>query len=541
MPLPRLRSAAAGATAPAVRFRALLLATLLALPLAAAAQEQPPAELEGIEAFIEQGMRDWGIPGLAVSVVKDDELVWGRGFGVRRLGHPQPVDADTLFNIASVSKAFNAAALGMLVDEGRIGWDDPVVEHIPGLRLYDPYVTQAATIRDMLAHRVGLGRLTGNRLRWISARGRPEQIERLRHLEPETGFREGYVYSNVLYMVAGEVVPAVTGTPWEQFVEQRLFAPLGMRRSLAGGSRLEETGNVAWPHQEIDGEVVGIPRRNFDAVGPAASVHSSAREIASWMRLHLGTPGEFEGSALLARETVEEMHRAQNTIQRPAFEPLAAYGLGWRLGTHEGRQTSSHGGAVDGMNTLLMLVPGEDLGIFVTTNTFNGFTGALAAQIIDAYLGIAGRDRHVESWQRHLEHRAEVQAERDAIHAARIRGTRPSGPLADFQGRYDDALYADAQVRIEDGRLVLTLWDDPLQVADLEHWHHDTFRAVWRNRAMREEFVWFTRGRDGGIDRLHIDWNLRPALLQVGAYPSSYRRVATFERVLPQEISSSGQ
>ncbi|AOH35888.1 serine hydrolase [Luteimonas sp. JM171] len=527
MPLPDRRAAATWF----VRASAALLAALLAVPFAAA-QERPPAELEGIERFVEQGMRDWAIPGLAISVVKDDELVWARGFGVRRLGHPEPVDADTLFNVASVSKAFNAAALGLLVDEGAIGWDDPVVEHIPQLRLYDPYVTQAATIRDMLAHRVGLGRLTGNRLRWISARNRSEQIERLRHLEPEIGFREGYVYSNVLYMVAGEVVPAVTGTGWEAFVEQRLFAPLGMRRSLAGGRRLDESGNVAWPHQEIDGQVVEIPRRNFDAVGPAASVHSSAREIARWMRLHLGTPGEFEGRRVLARETVEEMHRAQNVIQRPAFEPLAAYGLGWRLGDHEGRQTSSHGGAVDGMNSLLMLLPEENLGIFITTNTFNGFTGALAAHIMDAYLGIVGRDRHADTWERHLERKAGLEAERAAIHAARVRGTRPSGPLQDFEGRYDDALYADARVHGEDGALVLTLWDDPLQVADLEHWHHDTFRAVWRNPAMREEFVWFTRGRDGRIDQLHIDWNLRPAMLQVGAYPSSYRRVASFRRVV---------
>ncbi|MGY0561274.1 serine hydrolase [Luteimonas sp. A277] len=507
-----------------------LLFGLLLVPLGAMAQTGAPAELEGIEEFVERGMQDWGIPGLAVSVVKDDELVWATGFGVRRLGRPDPVDGDTLFNIASVSKAFNAAALGLLVDEGRISWDDPVVKHLAQLQLYDPYVTRAATVRDMLAHRVGLGRLTGNRLRWISSRDRSEQIARLRHLPPEQGFREGYVYSNVLYMVAGEVVPAVTGTGWEQFVEQRLFAPLGMTRSLAGGSRLDESGNVAWPHQEIDGTVVEIPRRNFDAVGPAASVHSSAREIGSWMRLHLGTPGEFEGNVVLAPGTVAEMHRSQTPIQTPAFEALAAYGLGWRLGSHEGRQTSSHSGAVDGMNSLLMLVPEEGLGIFITTNTFNNFTTALARQIVDAYLGIDGRDRHAETFERYLGQKAQAQEEREAIHAARIRNTRPSGPLADFTGGYDDALYADAAVRVADGRLVLQLWDDPEQVADLEHWHHDTFRAVWRNPAMREEFVWFTRGRDGTIDQLHIDWNLRPAVLQVGAYPSSYRREATFKR-----------
>ena len=514
-------------------FHRVALGLLLALPFAVVAHDDPPSELAHIEALVEQGMADWGIPGLALSVVKDDELVWARGFGVRRLGHPEPVDADTLFNVASVSKAFNAAALGLLVDEGRIGWDDPVADHLPRLQLYDPWVTRNATVRDMLAHRVGLGRLTGNRLRWISARGRDEQIARLRHLPPQQGFREGYVYSNVLYMVAGEVVPAVTGTAWADFVEQRLFAPLGMERSLAAAAgRLDESGNVAWPHQEIDGEMVEIPRRNFDAVGPAASVHSSAREIAAWMRLHLGTPGELEGEALLEPETVEEMHRAQNPIPRSAFEPLAAYGLGWRMGSHRGRPVSSHTGAVDGMNTLLMLVPGEQLGIFITTNTFNGFTTALANHIVDAWLGEDDEDWSAQALERHQERRAEAQAERDAIHAARVRGTRPSVPLQAFQGRFEDDLYADAEVRLERGRLVLQLWDDPEQVADLEHWHHDTFRAVWRNRAMREEFVWFTRGRDGGIDRLHIDWSLRPDVLQVGAYPAAYRRTATFKRPL---------
>src|SRR5690606_17113462 len=269
----------------------------------------------------------------------------------------------------------------------------------------------------------------------------------------------------------------------------------------------------------------------FDAVGPVASVHSSARDIAAWMRLHLGTPGEFEGRTLLARETIGEMHRAQNTIPASAFDPLAAYGLGWRLGSHQGRAISWHSGAVDGMNTLLMLVPEENLGIFVTSNAFNGFTTALARTIVDAYRGIEGDDWHQASLERYLERKAAAQAERDAIHAARIPDTRPSAPLARFQGSFEDDLYADAQVRLENGHLVLQLWNDPEQVADLEHWHHDTFRAVWRNRAMGEEFVWFTRGRDGALDRLHIDWNLRPDVLQVGAYPSSYRRVATFERL----------
>lgn len=513
------------------RLQALVLGLLLA-PLTLLAQDQaPPPELAALEAWIEQGMRDWGIPGLAVSVVKDDTVIWARGYGVRQLGHAHAVDADTLFNVASVSKAFNAAALALLVDEGRIGWDDPVIDHIPGFRLHDAQATTQATIRDLLAHRVGLGRLTGNRLRWISARPRAEQIQRLRHLTPERGFREGYVYSNVLSMIAGEVVPATTGTAWEDFVRARLFAPLGMHRSVAAYAQLPAGAqNLAFPHQEIDGVVVGIDRRDFDAVGPAASVHTSAREIAAWMRLHLGDAGSIDGSRLISAEAMAQMHQPQVLVPGERHAPVGAYGLGWQIGRFRDRHVSSHGGAVDGMNSLITLVPEESLGIFVTTNNFNGFTTALTRQVIDTVLGIDGTDWHADLFARHQARKARVQADRDAIHAARQAGTRPSAPLADFQGRYDDALYADARVQLEDGQLVLRLWDDPLQVADLEHWHHDTFRAIWRNRAMREEFVWFSRGRDGGIDRLHIDWVLRPDLLQVGAYPASYRREAVFER-----------
>lgn len=526
----------AGARAARWWLRAAALCLLsLCVPVSAsarsAAPEGPPPELQGIEAVVEQGMRDWGIPGLAVSVVKDDAVVWARGFGVRKLGEPAQVDADTLFNVASVSKAINAAVLGILVDEGAIGWDDPVVRHIPSFRLQDPVATSDATLRDLLAHRVGLGRLSGNRIRWLSARPRAEQIERLRHLPPEQPFRAGWVYSNELYMVSGEVIPAVTGMSWEDFVRQRLFVPLGMTRSLSAFAQLSPGENVAWPHQEIDGVVVRIPQRDFDGVGPAASVHSSAAEMAQWMRLNLGpTPGTVDGTRLMSPATLRELHRAQSLVAHRAHEPLAAYGLGWRLESYEGRAVSQHSGSVDGINSLVLLLPGERLGIFVSANTHNGFATALARTIVDRYLGVDGRDWHATTYAAYVERKAAVQAARDAIHAARIEGTRPSGPPSAFAGTFDDALYADAEVRVEGGRLVLQLWGDDLQVADLEHWHHDTFRAIWRNPAMREEFVWFTRGRDGDIDRLHIDWNLRPDLLQVGAYPAAYRRLATFSR-----------
>jgi CubicO group peptidase (beta-lactamase class C family) len=507
---------------------AAVLAATAPAPLAA-----QPAPLADLDAFIERGLSDWGIPGLGIAVVHQDRVVYARGFGVHRLGEARRVDENTLFGIASVSKAFTAAALGMLVDEGRLSWDDPVVTHIPGFELYDPWVTRTTTIRDLLAHRVGFGRMTGNRLRWLPHRERAELIHRIRHLGPERSFRDGYVYSNVGYMIAGEVIPAVTGTSWEQFVETRIFAPLGMTRSNTSVTRIAPGDNAAWPHQEIEREVVPIARRNFDAVGPAASINASVAELTSWMRLHLGEPGVVDGRRLLSDTVMAELHRAQKVIREPAFGTLASYALGWSISSYAGRRISSHSGATDGMNTILMLVPEADLGVVVTTNTFNNFMGALAYEVIDRMLDLPRRD-----WNRlQLDaYRARYQAvlrEREAIHAARQRNTAPSVPLAAFAGAFYDDLYADAEVRLVGDRLELLLWQDESQIADLEHWHHDTFRAIWRDRAMREEFVWFSRGADGGITSLHVDWALRPDLLQVGAYPSSYRRIATWQRVSP--------
>ena len=512
---------------------ALLLAVSAFIGAPADARAQAPEPLQGLEAFVEEGMSRWGIPGLAIAVVKDDEVVFAEGFGVLGLEDPRPVDASTLFGIASVSKAVTAGALGMLVDEGLIDWDDPVTKHLPDFKLYDPWVTENVTIRDLLAHRVGVGRLTGNRILWLPSRPRSELLYRVRYLGPEQPFRNGYVYSNVMYTVAGEIIPAVTGLTWDEFLESRLFPALGMTGSNTSVTRIPEGANAALPHQEIDGQVVPIPRRNFDAAGPSAAINTSVDQITAWMRLHLGEePGVLDGQRILSPEVVREMHRAQNRI--PDGGPpgnLASYGLGFSLGYHQGVRTSSHGGATDGMNTSLVLAPELNLGVVVVTNTFNSFTGALTNRVLDRYMGIADRDLIGMYYGGYERQYAAAQAERDRIHAERESGTTPSLPLDGYAGLYLDSLYADARVTLEDGGLVLTFWDDPLVQADLEHWHHDTFRAVWRNPAMREEFVRFTTGWDGAVDALHIEWALRPRLLQVGAYPSNYTREARLQRV----------
>jgi CubicO group peptidase (beta-lactamase class C family) len=498
----------------------------------AAAQQAPPAELAGIDVWIEQEMRRWQIPGLAIAVVKDDSVVYARGFGVRRLGEAARVDEHTLFGVASTTKAMTAAALGMLVDERRIGWDDPVVRHLPGFQLADPWVTRHVTIRDLLTHRVGVGRITGNRLRYLSARTRDDVLYRMRFHWFEAPFREGYVYSNAMYTVAGEVIPAVTGVSWDDFLRTRIFEPLGMRRSNTRVADIGPDENAAWPHQEIDGVVQPIARRSWDVVAPSAAVNTSAHEMAQWLRLQLGEPGVYQGRRLISPATMREMHRPQVALGGNSLDgaPFSAYGLGWSLRDYEGRWLAQHGGATDGMNTQLVLVPEQNLGVVIMTNTFNSLMNAVANRVVDSYLGLPDRGWGERFWTAYQAQYATAQARRDSIHAARIPGTRPARPLLAYAGTYVDSLYLDATVRLEGDRLVLQLWDDPDMIADLEHWHHETFRAVWRNRAMREEFAWFSLDAAGTPHALHIQWSLRPVLLQVGAYPTDYYYVAQFQR-----------
>lgn len=512
------------------RVLAVVLLTWIVLPPAVAGQAAP---LAGLDAWIEEEMRHWQIPGLAVGVVRNDSLVYARGFGVLGLEDPRPVDRHTLFGVASTTKAMTAGALALLVDEGRVHWDDPVVKHLPEFALADPWVTRNVTIRDLLTHQVGVGRMTGNRIRYLPARTRAEVMDRMRYHEPEAQFRSAYVYSNVMYMVAGEVVRAVSGLSWDDFLATRLFQPLGMTRSNTTVDAIAAGENAAWPHQEIEGTVVPIARRNWDVVAASAAVNTSIQEMAQWMRLHLGEPGVYDGRRILSDSVMREMHSAQVALGGSSQQDgsLRAYGLGWSLSAHRGRAIAQHGGATDGMNTTLVLMPSENVGVVVMTNTFNSLMNAVANRVLDAHLGIDDTDwgsLYRTSYQRAYER---AQARRDSIHDARIPGTTPTLGLDAYAGSYVDSLYADAEVRREGGRLVLQFWGDPEMVADLEHWHHDTFRVVWRNRAMREEWVWFTLGRDGTVDALHMQWTLRPQLLQVGAYPTDYYRVATMEKL----------
>jgi CubicO group peptidase (beta-lactamase class C family) len=467
----------------------------------ALAQEQRLADLD---AYIEAAMAEWEVPGLAVAVIKDDEVVYLRGFGTRAVGSHEPVDEQTLFPIASTTKAMTVAALGMLVDEGLIGWDDPVTKHLPGFQLASPYLTRHLTIRDLLTHRTGMA--SHNNLWIASPFDRTEILRRMRHLPAAGEFRGGYSYNNLMYMVAGEVVAAVSGMPWDDFMDKRLFIPLGMTMSTTRDEVVSGRENVSTPHVRIDGTVTAIDRRNYDALGPAGSAYSNASEMARWIRMQLGY-GRLNGRAILDSATVAEMHEPQivmnmdNTSRRLFSDrKLSAYALGWRIQDYRGRKVVQHTGLVNYTRTQVGMIPEEGIGYVAFANlTTAPLPTALMYRVFDALLGTPSTDWSAEYLAISRES-AEAAAQRPE--PTRTPGTTPSLPLPGYAGTYADSLYGRVVVEMEGGGLVLRY--SPDYVADLEHWHYDTFRANWRRAGFGSTNVTFSLDARGRVRDLEL-------------------------------------
>ncbi|MGH7540463.1 MAG: serine hydrolase [Gemmatimonadota bacterium] len=484
-----------------------LLPALAAAPMSGQ-EAGAAAPLDGLDEYVREAMEAWDVPGVALSVVKDGSVIYARGFGVRRLGEPGTVDEHTLFAIGSSSKAFTAAALGVLVDEGKLSWDDRAWRVLPDLRLHDAYTTRELTVRDLVTHRSGLPRCD---LLWYgSALDRAEILRRVRHCEPESSFRSRFGYQNVMFLAAGAVVQATSGTSWDDFVEERLFAPLGMARSNTSIRALDAMENVASPHAEVEGEVTPISWRDIDNIAPAGSINSSVAEMARWVLLHLNG-GEIDGRRILSDSTVAEMQTPQMVIrQEGAWRRLnpdahfLSYGLGWFLHDYRGRKVVEHGGAIDGMRAQVGMIPEEGIGVVVLTNK-DGFAlgNPLMFRVFDALLGAPEKDWAAEYLAVADSIEAEGEERREKMREARVEDTRPSLALPEYAGTYADSLYGKASVAQESGGLVLRF--GPF-VGDLEHWHYDTFRAVWRDGSAGPEgaLATFALGADGKVARVGI-------------------------------------
>jgi CubicO group peptidase (beta-lactamase class C family) len=459
-------------------------------------------------------MKTFEVPGMAIAVVKDGQVVLAKGYGVRKLGEPAPVDAKTLFGIASNTKAFTATALGLLVEEGKIEWDAPVTRYLPWFQMWDPYVTREMTVRDLLVHRSGLGLGAGDLMLFPETTySRREILRRLRFIRPATSFRSAYAYDNILYLAAGEVIEAVGGMTWEDFVAERILKKVDMTSSRPRHSADIAGMNVAIPHTALETGVAAVPIHEYRNMNPAGGILSCAEDMAKWMLVHLNEGKLPDGTRLFT----EKMERQLTSLVTPIAisDPpaeLAAqrmnfygYALGFRVNDYRGHKIVSHTGSLSGYVSRLVMVPELELGIAVLTNQESGeaynsviyavldqVMGASAYDWASAYLKVRerGRARTVEALKK-------AAAKRDAA-------VLPSLPLADYAGTYEDPWYGPIAITVEGAgqaaKLVMSFASTPGMVGDLEHWSRETFVVRWHDRGLRADaFVTFSLDPDGTI------------------------------------------
>ena len=455
------------------------------------------AELADIDRAIEEARQKWQVPGLSVAIVKDGQLILSKGYGTKTVGTDDAVNRDTLFAIASNSKAFTAASIAMLVEEGKLSWDAKVKTYLPWLELYDPAVSHDLRIKDLLCHRSGLGTFSGDLL-WYGTPYTPAEIlRRLRYLPPEGTFRADYGYSNVMYLAAGEVIREVSGKSWQEFVTERMLRPLEMQRSVVSVRDLVTQGNFATPHKSFVDRSEPIAWVNWDTMAAAGGVISSVDDMSKWMLLQLSRGKINDQQRLFSEASSLEMWEAHIPLkvtprynQRFPSTHFRAYGLGWALSDYKGVKQVAHGGGYDGMYSQTLLIPEKQLGIVVLTNSMTGIAEALTNHIADRFLGGDSRPWLDEGYEQFKRSRVAFRDRIDqAIKPLAGAAHAPNHPLADYVGNFTCPLYGDAEVKLEEGKLVLSLLPNPELVADLTPLHYDTFLIKWR-----KNFAWFDEG-----------------------------------------------
>lgn len=467
----------------------------------------------GLDAFgpwMREALEAWRVPGAAVAVVRGDAAVLLEGYGVRSLASGEPVDPDTLFAIGSTTKAFTTFLVATEIERGVLGWDDRVRDALPDFRLADEFVSERLTVRDLVTHRSGLPR---HDLLWYGRSGvtAPDIVQRMRHLSLNRGLRQTFQYNNLGFVVAGEVLRAETGKDWHELVRERVFEPLGMRRSTTRAADFLADANHATGHGDRGGEIVEIPFRRVDVVGPAGSIGSSVAEMSNWIRLQLRR-GAFEGTPLVEPASLAELHTPQMIVSELPEDPMIGIGAaahGWFVDSYRGHLRVHHGGRIDGYAAFVALFPNDDLGVVCYANATPTPLPELAVRrIADLALDLEPRDWSGEA----LAAQETADAEDDAP-PPRVEGTSPSRPIDAFAGEYLHPGYGSFIVEASGAESALTLRMDDLG-GPLEHWHFDTFRVAESAGGSEDPFsgllVRFETDETGAVSAAHVV--LEPAL-----------------------------
>lgn len=462
-------------------------------------------QIRALDEYIQEAIQLWQPPGLAITIVKDQELLFQKGYGTRLIGQDLPVNEHTLFVCASTTKAFTAAALAMLVDEGKVDWDDKVIDHLPHFRLSDPYITSELTVRDLLTHRSGMGNAD---FLWTFMDLSPDTIlYKMRQLEPAYSLRAGYIYQNIMYLAAGEVVEKASGIPWGTFLKERIYEPLGMSETYAFKSQTAGQDNKSEAHEWIKGEIIRIEQSEADSIGPAGSMWSSVSDMSKWIRFLLDS-ARINGQTLIQPDSYSELFTPQHLIPAQSFYPSClltrphwtSYGLGWFQHDYRGKMVQFHTGSLSGMVAILGMIPEEGIGVYIMANLDHvEIRHALMYAVFDLLLeGEITRD-----WSRELKALYDRRAaESAAAKPKRIENTTPAVEIGKNLGNYTNPIYGKVTLSEVDGTYRLNV-NDKLK-GSLEHWNYDTYLVAFDKKTYGERFVTFSYNPSGKVKALEL-------------------------------------
>lgn len=492
---------------------ARLITLSLLLGVAVPAWAEPPQDLvEKVEAL----RQEIGATGVSIAIVEDGKTTLSRGWGVRKLGERAAVDGQTIFQTGSTGKAMTAAALAILVDEGKIGWDDPVIQHMPWFRMYDPWVTREITIRDLLVHRSGLGLGQGD-LMFVPRThlSRKQTVERVAYLKPQTSFRSSYAYDNILYAVAGQLIEEVTGQTWEAFMRDRVLRPGGMKNATSDSEDRFRIPNRSWPHARLSGPLRGLGDQQAlnerDELGrngaPAGGLALSADDMAAWLKIQLAHGALPNGKRLFSEAQAAEMWKPVTIMPitplpdalKPAQPTMQSYALGWQVQDYRGHQIISHGGGVFGSITRVVMIPEKNVGFAIMMNSEeSGMLLGLTYKLLDHYLD-QPNEGWTKKWQDWYKERLAGGVEYLKQAQAAPAKVGPSLDPARYAGRYRDPWYGDVVVASTPQGLTIDFTSTPRMAGRLKHWQYDSFVTDFDDPAIEPAYVTFALDADGKV------------------------------------------
>lgn len=467
--------------------------------------------IKNLDQYIQKAIQDWNIPGAAALIVKDDQVLLSKGYGLANSETGAKVNENTVFAIASNSKAFTTAALAQLVEDKKLNWDDKVRDYLPYFELYDDHVSNEFTVRDLVCHRSGLATFSGDLVWYGTSYSREEIVRRAKYLEPKYGFRAHYGYQNIMFIAAGEVVAKVSGMSWEDYITRHFLQPLKMSKTLLSVNDLGK--NASAPHNDVDGTNMPIEWVNWDNMGPAGSIISSVNDLSHWVRMQLnkGTWGETTYFSEASSNEMWSAHtpKTLSNFHRTNFpsKHFAAYGLGWDLFDYHGKLVVNHGGGYDGFISHTVLVPEEKLGFVILTNNNTYFPYAMMYNFLDEFLNPAQKTdwgaKFLEFKKADEKNKIENEV---TLEEERHKNTSPSLDLAGYTGTYHSVLYGDCEVSLKENQLHFQFVPTPLFQGTFHHWHHDTFRLLWDKQQMLPKgMVQFVFNTKGEIEEMRID------------------------------------